>query len=71
MYVYHRESGEIAAYVRGKWDLKTARKLRKRLKQLLITYDTIAAADWDSFLTAFSDDKRLTGKAYTVGIEGE
>jgi hypothetical protein len=26
--------------------------------------------DWDSFLTAFAEDNWLTGKAYTVGIEG-
>jgi IS1 family transposase len=54
----------------GKRDLNTARKLRKQLKRLLITCDTIATDDWDSFLTAFSEDRRLTGKAYTVGIEG-
>jgi transposase-like protein len=31
IYAYHRESGEIAVYVWGKWDLKTAQKLLKRL----------------------------------------
>ena len=70
IYVYHRESGEIVAYVWGKRDLKTAAKLRKQLKRLGITYDWIASDEWDSFLTAFKEDKLLIGKKYTVGIEG-
>ena len=67
IYAYHRETGEIVAYVWGKRDLKTAKKLRKRLK---ITYDYIGVDNWDSFLTAFEEDQQLTGKQYTVGIEG-
>jgi IS1 family transposase len=43
--------------------LKTAQKLWKRLIRLGITWDAIAADDWDSFLTAFADGNRLTGKA--------
>jgi IS1 family transposase len=39
IYAYHRESGEIVAYVWGKRDLKTAKKLRKRLRRLGISYD--------------------------------
>jgi hypothetical protein len=35
---YHRESGAIVRYG-GKWDLKTTRKLRKRIKQWGITCD--------------------------------
>jgi insertion element IS1 protein InsB len=70
IYAYHRETGEIVAYVWGKRDLKTAKKLRKRLKQLGVTYDRIACDEWDSFLTAFNEDKKLVGKKYTVGIEG-
>ena len=70
IYAYHRESGEIVAYVWGKRDIKTASKLRKRLKRLGITYTRIASDEWDSFLTAFKADKLLTGKKYTVGIEG-
>jgi IS1 family transposase len=70
IYAYHRESGEIAGYVWGKRDLKTAEKPRKRLIRLGISWDTIAADDWDSFLTAFADNSRLTGTAHTAGIEG-
>jgi IS1 family transposase len=50
--------------------LKTAEKPRKRLIRLGITWDTIASDDWDSFLKAFADNSRLTGKAHTAGIEG-
>jgi IS1 family transposase len=71
MYAYHRESGEIVSNVWGKRDLKTGQKLRKRIKQHLITYDWIATDWWDSLLTVFSDDGWLTGKAYTMGDRGE
>jgi IS1 family transposase len=70
IYAYHRESGEIVSYVWGKRDLKTACKLKKRLKRLGVTYGRIACDDWDSFLTAFGTDAGLRGKRYTVGIEG-
>ena len=70
IYAYHRETGEIVAYVWGKRDLKTAKKLRKRIKRLGITYDTVATDSWDSFLSTFCEDKQLVGKQYTVGIEG-
>ncbi|MDR1443758.1 MAG: IS1 family transposase, partial [Treponema sp.] len=70
IYAYHRESGEIAAYVRGKRDIKTAERLRKRIKELGISYGRIAADNWDSFLAVFGEDGHLVGKAHTVGIEG-
>jgi IS1 family transposase/transposase-like protein len=70
LYAYDRESGEIVAYVWGKRDLKTAKKLRRRLKRLGITYDNVAMDEWESFVVAFSEDEELVGKEYTVGIEG-
>ena len=70
IYAYHRESGEIVAYVWGKRDLKTAQKLRKRLRRLGITYERIAMDKWDSFRTAFKEDQEIVGKRHTVGIEG-
>jgi IS1 family transposase len=70
IYAYHRESGEIVAYVWGKRDLKTAVRFRKRLQRLGVAYDRIATDEWNSFLTAFNDDELLIGKQYTVGIEG-
>jgi IS1 family transposase/transposase-like protein len=71
IYAYHRETGEIVAYVWGKRDLKTAQKLRKRLKRLGITYGSIACDEWDSFTAAFGDEVKFRGKRYTVGIEGD
>jgi transposase-like protein len=40
IYAYHRASGEIIAFVWGKRDIKTANKLRKRIKRLGITAET-------------------------------
>jgi insertion element IS1 protein InsB len=70
IYAYHRETGEVVAYVWGKRDLKTAKKLRKRLKRLGASYDRIACDEWESFLTAFKEDEKVVGKEHTVGIEG-
>jgi IS1 family transposase len=68
IYAYHRESGEIVAFVWGKRDIKTAEKLRKRIKRLGIHYDLIATDGWDSFLATFGKDQQLVGKEHTVGI---
>ena len=70
IYAYHRESGEIAAYVWGNRAIKTAKKLRVRLGRLGIRYDRVAIDSWDSFRSAFKEDEQLVGKQYTVGIEG-
>ena len=52
IYAYDRDTGEIVAYVWGKRDLRTAKKLRARLKQLKVSYDSISMDNWDSFITA-------------------
>ena len=70
IYAYDRETGEIVAWVKGKRDAKTARKLRKKLRELGVTYNTIASDDWKSFKTAFKDDNHIIGKEHTKGIEG-
>jgi IS1 family transposase len=75
IYAYYRGSGELVASnqrfaVWGKRDLKTAQKLRKRIKRLGISYDRVATDDWDGFLSAFGEDNQRVGKEYTVGIEG-
>jgi IS1 family transposase len=54
----------------GKGDLKTAKKLRKRIKRLGISYDMAATDDRDSFLSAFEEDNQAAGKEHTAGIEG-
>jgi IS1 family transposase len=70
IYAYHRESGEIVAYVWGKRDKKTAQKLRNRIKRLRINYDRIGTDKWESFLSVYGEDKHEVGKEHTVGIEG-
>ena len=70
IYAYDRVTGEIVAYVWGKRDLKTAKKLRARLKQLTVSYGSISMDNWDSFITAFKSDNKRIGKQHTIGIEG-
>jgi IS1 family transposase len=50
--------------------LKTAKKLRKKIKQMGISCDRIATDDWDTFIAAFAEDNHKTGKEHTMGIEG-
>jgi IS1 family transposase len=70
IYAYHRESEEIVAYVWGKRDLKTAKKLRKRLGRLWMSCGRITTDDWDSFLSTFGEDNHERRKKHTAGIEG-
>lgn len=70
IYAYDCAANEIVAYVRGKRDLKTAKKLRARLKQLEVSYDSISMENWDTFITTYKGDRKKIGKQYTVGIEG-
>jgi insertion element IS1 protein InsB len=70
IYCYHRQSGEIVAWVWGKRDNKTAKKLRVRITELGLSFDTIYSDDWLAFKKAFYADNHITGKKNTVGIEG-
>jgi len=70
LYAYHRETGEIVAWVWGKRDTKTARKLRAKLNKLGLKYHTIVSDNWKSFIKAFEEDNHLVGKQFTSGIEG-
>ena len=70
IYAYHRKTGEIVAWVWGGRNLKTARRLRQKLKDLKITFGQINTDDWKSFTTAFKSDNNVVGKKHTVGIEG-
>jgi IS1 family transposase len=70
IYAYHRESGEIVAWVWGRRDLKTARKLRERLVSLGVSYDRVCTDNWESFVAVFGQDNHVVGKTDTVGIEG-
>ena len=70
IYAYHRATGETVAYVWGKRSLKTAKRLRKRLQELKVLFDTVYSDKWKSFLNAFQGDRLIVGKENTVGIEG-
>jgi IS1 family transposase len=70
IYAYHRETGEIVAFVWGKRDLKTVKELKQKLSDFGVNYGSIATDDRESFVTAFKDKNHLIGKKYTVGIEG-
>jgi IS1 family transposase len=70
IYACHRNSGKIVAFVWGKWDLKTARELKKKLSDSGVNYGSIATDDWDSFVSAFKGENHLTGKKHTVRTEG-
>ena len=70
IYAYHRETGEIVAYVWGKRDLATVQRLKAKLKTLGVQYTRITSDLWDSFVTAFKNYKQAIGKFFTVGIEG-
>jgi IS1 family transposase len=67
----HRDSGKIVGFVWGRRDLKTAKALKQKLSDLGVSYGSIATDDWDRFVTAFKGENHLTGKKYTVGIEGD
>ena len=70
IYADDRATAEIVAYVWGKCNLQTARRLRRKLKDLGVSYDTICSDDWKAFKTAFQHDNHLIGKQHTKGIEG-
>jgi IS1 family transposase len=69
-YAHHRGSGGIAAHAWGKRSLKTAKKLRKRLKRLGISRGLAVADAWGSFVSAFREGRREMGKAQAGGMEG-
>lgn len=70
VYAYHRATGEIVAYVWGKRDLKTVKRLRAKLHSLGVKSARICSDNWDSFITGFKGFNQSIGKFFTVGIEG-
>jgi hypothetical protein len=53
IYDYDRANKEIVAYVLGKRNLKTVRKLKQRLSDLGVSYDAIYSDSWNSFVVVF------------------
>jgi len=70
IYAYHKESGEIVAWVFGKRNLLTAKKLRKRISELKLKVGRFCMDNWRSFKRAFKGLTCRIGKEYTKGIEG-
>ncbi|MHC6201730.1 IS1 family transposase [Breznakiellaceae bacterium SP9] len=70
IYAYHRETGEIVAFVWGKRDYKTAKRLLDKIKTLGITVEKYATDWWSSFIKTFKDENHAVGKEFTQGIEG-
>jgi IS1 family transposase len=70
IYAHDRESGETVSFILCKRDLKTARKLLKKLLVSGISYDSICSDNWESFVIAFQSDNHVIGGIYTAGIEG-
>jgi IS1 family transposase len=70
IYAYHRETGEIVAFVWGKRDLKTARKLKKKWLDSGVSYGSMASDEWDSLVATCKGENHLIGNKYTIGIEG-
>ena len=65
-----RQTGEIVAWVWGRRNYKTAKRLKQKIEQLGLTYEFISTDDWPSFVKTFGGNKHIPGKKNTVGIEG-
>jgi IS1 family transposase/transposase-like protein len=68
IYAYAPETKEVIAYVVGKRDIKTVKKLYKQLKGLSI--DEICTDDWKAFANVFAKENHKVGKHLTREIEG-
>ena len=70
IYAYHRETGEIVAWVWGKRNYKTSKRLRDKIVSLGITFNIIYTDNWNAFKKTFKYDNHIIGKENTIGIEG-
>jgi insertion element IS1 protein InsB len=68
IYAYAPETDEVLAYVVGKRDIKTVKKLYALLKKL--TIDTICTDAWEAFKHVFATMNHQIGKHLTRAIEG-
>ncbi|WP_299466634.1 IS1 family transposase [uncultured Microscilla sp.] len=68
IYAYAPETNEILAFVIGRRDEATTRKLYKKLRKIQI--DWICTDNWKSFKKVFPSEVHLIGKAFTRHIEG-
>ena len=70
IYVYSRETKEVVAWVWGKRNIKTAQKLREKLKNMGVIFDEICTDSWKTFMSVFQEENHKIGKKYTTDIEG-
>ena len=68
LYAYAPETDEILAYVWGKRDTKTARRLYGLIEHLDVMW--YCSDDWRAFKAVLPYDRHLIGKCFTQAIEG-
>ena len=68
IYAYAPETKEVLAYVIGRRDIKTVKKLYAKLKELEI--DEYCTDNWRAFVSVFADENHKIGKEFTRDIEG-
>ncbi len=68
LYAYAPETDEILAYVWGKRDTKTARRLYGLIEHLEVMW--YCSDDWRLFKAVLPYDRHLIGKCFTQAIEG-
>jgi IS1 family transposase/transposase-like protein len=68
IYAYAPETDEVLAYVIGKRDIKTVKKLYQLLKELAI--EQYCSDNWEAFVNVFSKENHKIGKHLTRHIEG-
>ncbi len=54
----------------GKRNIKTAQKLREKLKKLGVSFDEICTDNWEAFASVFQEYTHKIGKKHTTDIEG-
>ena len=59
IYAHHRATGEIVAFVWGKRNKNTAKKLRNMLTSLDVSFDAVYTDNWESFNDAFSTENHI------------
>lgn len=68
IYAYCPETKEILGYVIGKRDIKTVKKLYKKIKKLKIA--AYYTDNWKAFATVLKKENHIIGKQGTKHIEG-
>lgn len=70
IYAYDGCGKEMVAYLWGKRDGETVRRLRDKIHQFGIRFSAIYTDKWNGFISVFKDCIHFRGKRYTTAIEG-